>query len=370
MRLKSYFAGTVESAMRLAREELGEEAMLLNSRKAPPEARHLGAYEVVFAAAEVSPSAATARPVPPHAGSTGNTQALAGEVADIRRQLARMSAVASRSGGRLEAGRLSPYGNPALEQLEGLLALAGVDLDLSLEILRSLQGPGTMATGRQVREAFELEVKKRVRVSTEFPRIVALVGPPGAGKTTMLVKLAVHYGLITRRPTQILSIDPHRVAASEQLRSYAAILGMGFETMETVGALAQSLEEHAGKELILLDTPGYGPKEMDLAPDLAQFLSTYPSLDVHLVLSCCSKPADLSSVVDRYAIFHPSKLLFTRLDETSSYGCILNETARTELPLSFFGTGQRIPDDFEPAELDRVLELLCGGRESRAAHAV
>ena len=82
------------------------------------------------------------------------------------------------------------------------------------------------------------------------------MGPPGAGKTTTLVKLAVHYGLTSRRPVALLSTDTYRVAAAEQLRSYAAILGVAFQVVETVGALAQSLEEHRAKDLILIDTPG------------------------------------------------------------------------------------------------------------------
>src|SRR5208337_4770648 len=80
------------------------------------------------------------------------------------------------------------------------------------------------------------------------PRIVALVGPPGCGKTTTLVKLAVNYGLAARRPVMLLSMDTYRVAAAEQLRSYAAILGVGFQVVETVAALAQNLEENRGKE--------------------------------------------------------------------------------------------------------------------------
>src|SRR5947207_547462 len=106
------------------------------------------------------------------------------------------------------------------------------------------------------------------------PRIVALAGPPGAGKTTTLVKLAVNYGLAARRPVLLLSMDTFRVAAAEQLRSYAGILGVGFQILETVTALAQAIEENRGKELILIDTPGMALGDLEESSSLAHFLST------------------------------------------------------------------------------------------------
>src|SRR5262249_32812670 len=156
----------------------------------------------------------------------------------------------------------------------------------------------------------------------------ALVGPPGCGKTTTLVKLAVNYGLTSRRPVLLLSMDTYRVAAAEQLRCYAQILGVAFQVLETITALAQAIEENRGKEIIFIDTPGSGLGDMDNASALARFLSTRPDIDAHLVLPSSMKPADLSRMVDSYEIFRPQHLLFTKLDETGSFGPILNEAAR------------------------------------------
>ena len=93
------------------------------------------------------------------------------------------------------------------------------------------------------------------------------------------------------------------------------------------------------------------------------------SIETHLVLSCAAKSSDLSNVVDRYGIFRPTKLLFTRLDETGTYGSILNEAARTRLPISFLASGQRIPDDLQPATRSHIADLVMGSREGRAAAA-
>jgi flagellar biosynthesis protein FlhF len=192
------------------------------------------------------------------------------------------------------------------------------------------------------------------------PRIVALVGPPGAGKTTALVKLAVNYGLAARRPIVLLSADTYRVAAADQLRSYAAILGVGCQVLETVSTLAQAIEENRSKDLILIDTAGFGFADIDISSDLAAFLATRKDIDRQLVLSSSMKSADLSRVIDSYEIFRPQRLLFTRLDETASLGLIFNEAARTRKPLSFFSTGQRIPEDLATATQNRLVEAILG----------
>ena len=191
---------------------------------------------------------------------------------------------------------------------------------------------------------------------------MALVGPPGCGKTTTLVKLAVNYGLAARKPVVLISMDTQRVAAAEQLRSYAAILGVGFQVLETTAALAQAIEENRGKELIFIDTPGLAFGDMEDSSSLAHFLSTRKDIDTHLVLSASMKSADLTRMVDCYEIFRPQRLLFTKLDETVSFGPILNEAARTGKALSFFATGQRIPEDIEAASQNRLASLVLTGQ--------
>lgn len=379
MRVKSYYSATVEEAIGLARRELGEEALLLATRPAPPEARHLGSFEVVFGE--------------PGGFATGSIPERSGE--GIRRDGAgRSAARQSRpewqkdgtdsqgvdcyaearehvSGFGLRAIGGQGYAGPIKSHgvLDSLID-AGLSEDLAADIARNLD---TSNPGTAWRSALAEQIGRRIETKPELGRtatlrskgfgagtrrVAAVVGPPGAGKTSTLIKLAVQYGLTAKRPTLLISMDNLRVAAGEQLRSLAAIIGAGFVHVETPRALAQALEENPRKDLVLIDTPGYGPGEMDSAGDAARFLATHPEIDTHLVLPAPMKGRDLEAASKRFQMFRPAKLIFTHLDETVSPGTAWNEAARSGVPISFLAAGQRIPEDLEEATSSRLGELL------------
>jgi len=374
MKIKSYYSRSVECAIAEAREELGPEAMLVESRKAAPDARHLGEYEVVFALTSDGPPATARSAGPPR-------DSLSHDVAELKKELEGMRRAITRTA-------FAPpqwlSGAPDLSDAYAVLTANEIDPDLAREIVQSAESRSSggahskVAQFNQPRDSGayqqgliqELEsrfaVKPTLGRNESGARITALVGPPGAGKTTTLVKLAVNYGLACRRPVLLISMDNHRIAAAEQLRSYAGILGVGFQMLETVSALAQSIEENRSKDLILIDTPGLGFTEISESSTLARFLATRADIDTQLALAASVKPADLSRMVDAYQVFKPQRLVFTKLDETASFGPIFNEAVRTKMPLSFFATGQRIPEDLEEVTPGRLTTLILSGQGLRS----
>lgn len=274
----------------------------------------------------------------------------------------RMAATIARS----SAGFASLRSNPELMEAFAVLSAAEVDSSLAYDIVTEI-ADGMGADSSRLRPVLTAEIEKLLRVEPVLgrpgagQRIAAMVGPPGSGKTTTLVKLAAQFGLAARKPAHILTLDTYRVAAVEQLRSYAAILGIGFHVLETPAALAQSLEEQRSKDLILIDTPGFGRNEMNEAVDIAAFLSSHPAIDVHLVVPASLKAADIKRVIGQYEIFRFSKLLFTRLDETESFGSILNAVVGTGKPVSFVCSGQQVPEDLDGATRENLTKLILRG---------
>jgi flagellar biosynthesis protein FlhF len=384
MRIKSYFAPTVEDAVDAARQELGPDAMLVDSRRALPESHHLGEYEVVFGLHDAPVPAETGPAEAPAPAEWSAGERLFSEVAELKKELEAMRRALARPAWAAHggSGALAPNVAGALD----MLISSGMPPDLARTLVEAAgtrlaavrtvpEAPARGSDGAAFRRALADEMAARFTAQATLgcsearPRIAALVGPPGSGKSTTLVKLAVNYGLACRRPTMLLSIDTYRVGAAEQLRSYAAILGVGFQLLETVTALAQAIEEHRGKDLLLIDTPGLGFGDLDHASGLARFLGSRADIDTHLVLPASMKSADLALAVDAFEVFRPRRLLFSKLDETGSFGPLFGEAERTAKPLSFFTTGQRIPEDIEAATEARLIDLVLAGDGARARSA-
>jgi flagellar biosynthesis protein FlhF len=164
-----------------------------------------------------------------------------------------------------------------------------------------------------------------------------------------------------QKKVAIVTVDTHRIAAVEQLRTYAEIIGVPLEVALSPHELREAVKRHGSADLILLDTVGRSPRNDLGIAELRQLVQVAKPAETHLVLSATAKPGDLVEALDRFRPLNPTRLLFTKLDETASYGGLLSCCFVSDLPVSYLGTGQEVPDDIEEASPERIAQLVVYG---------
>jgi flagellar biosynthesis protein FlhF len=194
---------------------------------------------------------------------------------------------------------------------------------------------------------------------------ILFAGPTGVGKTTTIAKLAATQALWGNKKVVLMTADTYRIAAVEQLRTYAKILGIPIEIIADQRDMAGILKKYREADLILMDTAGRSHYDDGRLEELRSLYGAYSPDAVHLVIAANIKYRDMLSVIERMGVVPISALLFTKLDETATYGTILNVMRDFRLPASFFTIGQNVPNDIEVARPERFVDLLYGNAPIR-----
>ena len=207
---------------------------------------------------------------------------------------------------------------------------------------------------------------KTVELSEKKPKIIFFIGPTGVGKTTTIAKLASKYKLEKKAKIAIITADTYRVAAVEQIRTYANILSAPIEVVYHAGELKPLYEKYQEYDLILVDTAGRSHKNEEQKEDIQKLLETaldYPH-EIYLVVSATTKYKDLVRITQTYSDISDYRLLFTKIDETDALGNILNIRMLTQKPLSYTTFGQNVPEDISVTDAQGIAKQLLGGNES------
>jgi flagellar biosynthesis protein FlhF len=238
------------------------------------------------------------------------------------------------------------------------------------EVCKTEQAAG-LRDDESLRRALQHEIVKRVRMSGPLPKaegspsIGLLIGPSGAGKTAAVAKLASHYRLEQRRSVALITFDTCRETAVEQLRRYAKIVGVPFACALSARQVHEGLRRHTQVDLVLIDMPGIGPRDLALAEELGRLLPK-KSVTTHLVISASTREQELCRITRRLGDLPQLRLLFTKLDETESFGTIFEVAHQTGVPLSYWSIGRRVPGDIEIASSERLAAFLTA---ERSAHS-
>ena len=206
---------------------------------------------------------------------------------------------------------------------------------------------------------------KTIELSGKKPNVIFFIGPTGVGKTTTIAKIASKYKVEYNRKVAFITADTYRIAATEQLRVYANILDAPMSIVYSVDEINEEIEKYMDYDLIFVDTAGFSHKNEQQRNDTKRLVAGVKeefTKEVYLVLSATTKYKDLMDIVDIYREISTFKLIFTKLDETSSYGNMLNIKLYADADLSYVTIGQNVPDDIEVFDTQKIVKQLLGGK--------
>jgi flagellar biosynthesis protein FlhF len=193
------------------------------------------------------------------------------------------------------------------------------------------------------------------------PLTIALIGPTGVGKTTTVAKLAATYKLRHGKRVGLVTTDTYRIAAVDQLRTYAEIIGLPLKVAMSPAEIASVCQGLADCDVILIDTAGRSQRDSDRLDELREFISAARPHQVHLVLSSTASESVLLEAAQRFGQVKPDRVIFTKLDEAVNFGVLVSVARKVALKLSFVTTGQEVPDHIEIGRPDRIARLLLEG---------
>jgi flagellar biosynthesis protein FlhF len=197
-----------------------------------------------------------------------------------------------------------------------------------------------------------------LKLKKNSPRIIALVGPTGVGKTTTTAKLAAMYALNRGNKVALITMDIFRVGAVEQLKTYSRIMGIPLEVASTPKELEKAVEKYCQYDLIFIDTAGRSHKDKEKLDEMKNFLDNKIPIEIFLCLAATTKDRELEEILKRFKIFAISKVVFTKIDESESLGNMVNLLMKDNLQVAYFTNGQRVPEDIEIATPAKLADLI------------
>lgn len=383
MRLKTYVVNSVPEAMSMIKRDLGSEALILNTKKVK-KGGFLGLFkkeklEVIAAVETRKKSQYTHREhkdipdiekkveensdsvpvekIPPKV-EANLTSELINELKHIKKFMVQV----------IEEDRLPASLKPINKQLTNQEIIPEIRTELFAKLMLIL-GQDPDFTSNQVialvrKEIIQLINDHQTVQENKVPTIICFVGPTGVGKTTTIAKIAADYMLKEDKKVGLITSDTYRIAAVEQLKTYAGILNIPIEVVQSTADLKVAMSELNSCEIILMDTAGRNYQQREYVDEIEQLFSDKHQVQINLVLSLTSKYEDMKKIIDNFKTIKIDQLLLTKKDETSSYGSILNLIYTYQIPLRYLTNGQNVPDDIVAVTPELIANFVLGEDEN------
>ena len=371
MRIKKFAARDMADAMRQIRRELGPEAIIFHQRQhrdggfwktfKRPGVEVLAAIDTDIPATspparpEIQP--ARHRRAPADSRALLDIQRTVGEVHDAIARLENMTELPS---------QVSHFGDHLAGFYHQLLhqeVTRELAYDIVHQVFKELS-PQALKNEPTVRSQVKAQMERQIRIIGPLrvvpgeTRTIFIIGPTGVGKTTTLAKLGASFALNEQRRVALLTTDTYRIAAIPQLRTYGEIMGLTLDVAYSPSELQDLVLRHQDKDIVLVDTPGRSQHNQPMLEGMAEFIREVPSRTLYLALSAASKYRDMLDAVSHSGTVPIDGIIITKIDETVSFGPILNLASEVGRPFTYYTNGQDVPADIQVADARRLVDLI------------
>lgn len=348
MKIKRYIVNSMNEAMNMIRYDLGREAVIISQRKV----RKPGIMGF-FAKRQIEVTAAVDTKKPEEV----KTDKPAEQSLDVMKELFNMRMALN----EMKEGNVPSQKEVKKSKLQSKLESSDVRESIIKKVAASIKGMKNEAEeGEKVRKSID----KLVSISDyKLDGRVILIGPTGVGKTTTLAKIAGRLTLVDKKKVGLLTIDTYRIGAVDQLKTYADILNLPFKVVLSIKDMEAAIESMQDCDIILIDTTGRSSKNAMQISELRAFIEKANPTSIHLVVSCTTKEKDIAAITEGFKDLNYDSVIITKLDETTTYGSILNILDSAKKPLSFVTTGQNVPDDLMRITKAQISDLILGEYE-------